>query len=103
MPSTRVSASRRARSHVRRYRGAEGAPSETLAEMSYPELVKEYRDAHWGQMYFAPEVRGPGTVIYLGRSQSQEYANAAGNERLKMRALAAEIRRRGHNVPRGFC
>jgi len=70
--------------------------------MSYPELVKEYRDAKWGQAYYAPEVRGPGTVMYRGQSQSQEYANYAGNEALKMRALRAEILRRGHSVPRGF-
>ena len=35
-------------------------------------------------------------------SKRDLYADFAGNERLRMRAIAAELRRRGRNLPRGF-
>ena len=92
-------------------------PSEAenpLARMTYAELIRMYRDARgrwanwrspwsWGQLYQPPRMwKGPGMVRYNGQFQSQEYADFAGNERLRMRAIAAELRRRGRNLPRGF-
>jgi hypothetical protein len=93
---------RRGTQGVRRFIRRVPTAAEPFADKSLTDLRREYRDAHWSEMYSPPEVRGPGSVLYRGRWQSPEYAQAAGNTHLKRLSLAAEIRRRGHNPPRGF-